>query len=158
MLPRPATLLGLVTVASLAVTGFSGAEVAAKRQRVVINQLENPGRGTFTLLPIDSGPIVDDKGTYTWIHKPAVSGTRDGQGFRRYDSVVTFAGKNGDLVVREIVTLVLAAPGKEAGTGTWKVLRGTQAYASVKGGGRLGAIVGVRQPAPWRYEGFMTSP
>ncbi len=134
------------------------ATLAVKKQRVVINQLESIGRGTFTLQPIDSGPIVSDKGVFTWTHKPAISGTRDGQSFRRYDSVVTFAGKNGDLVVREIVTLVLAAPGMEAGTGTWKVLRGTEAYASVKGGGRLGAIVGARRPDPWRYEGFMTGP
>lgn len=158
MLLRPVTLLGLAAIASLAVTGFSGAELAVKKQRVVINQLEGTGRGTFRLQPIDSGPIVGDSGAYTWTHKPAVNGTRDGQSFRRYDSVVTFAGKNGDLVVREIVTLVLAAPGMEAGTGTWKVLRGTDAYASVEGAGRLGAIVGARRPAPWRYEGFMTSP
>lgn len=82
---------------------------------------------------------------------------RDGQSFKRYVSTVTFAGRNGTLVVREDDTIVAAAVGKDVATGTWRVLRGTDAYAGVTGGGRVAAILGVLDPDPWRYEGFLTS-
>lgn len=154
---RTIGLLALGLAAALTLAGLSAAGPAAKKQRVVVNQLEKPGRGTFKLEP-DPGPIATDKGAYTWTHKPPVTSTRDGQRFKRYDSKVTFVGKNGTFVVREIATLVAAATTYEIATGTWEVLRGTGAYEGVTGGGRLGAIIGVLDPSPWRYEGFLISP
>lgn len=154
---RTIGLLALGLAAALTLAGLSAAGPAAKKQRVVVNQLEKPGRGTFKLEP-DPGPIATDKGTYTWKVTKHTFGAHDGQKFERYVSTVTFVGQNGTLVVREDDFIVEAAVGKKVATGTWKVLRGTEAYAGVTGGGRQAAILGVLDPSPWRYEGFLISP
>jgi len=154
---RTIGLLALGLVPALTLAGFSCAAPAVKKQHVVVDQLERPGRGTFALAP-DPGPVARDKGTYTWVVTKKTTGSRDGQAFKRYVSTVTFVGQNGTLVVREDDTIVDAAVGKSVVTGTWKVLRGTDAYAGVTGGGRQAAVLGILNPSPWRYEGFLISP
>ena len=155
---RPIVPAALGLVAALALAGFSGATTTAEKQRVVFDQRERPGWGTWTLLPINSGPVQADKGKYTWSKTLDKSGLKDGQSYRHVVSTVTFVGQNGTLVVREDDTIVSAAVGKEVVTGVWRVLRGTGSYENVKGDGKLAAALGFGRPDPWRYEGLLISP
>lgn len=155
---RVATL-ALVVCVALGVTSVTGAGTSAKKQRVTIDQDERPEikQGTWDLVVITTGPLEDDKGTYTWRVTSRKTGMKDGQEFERVLSIVTFTGKNGTFKVREDDTLVSVWRGRVV-TGTWKMLSGTGAYAGVKGGGRLAAALGLVSPDPWRYEGFLTAP
>lgn len=146
-------LVGLVVLA-----GIAAATGTAKKQRVVIDMKERPGIGSFELTPYTAGPLEDDSGKYTWVIRSKKTGRTEGQDWERVVADVTYEGKNGTFVAREIDTLVDAALGKRVVTGTWKLLRGTGAYENVKGSGRLAAATGIVNPSPWRYEGFMTSP
>jgi hypothetical protein len=116
------------------------------------------GKGRWSLLPMTSGRVASDKGTYTWKTTIDTKGVKDGQSYRHVVATVTFKGANGSFVVREDDTLVSASASHTVVTGTWKLVRGTEAYAGATGGGRLGAALGFGKPDPWRYEGFMSSP
>ena len=82
---------------------------------------------------------------------------RDGQAIEINDPQATLHGKRGNLVIAFRIEWTEAGHGYSNGGGTWKVVRGTGAYAHVKGGGRsahAGAPSGVMS---WRAEGFLTA-
>jgi len=155
---RRTVALGLLAAVALGLAGSVGATAEPKKQRDIIAQLERIGWGTWSLQPATQGPVTSDRGRYTWMKTLERRNARNGQSYRRVVSTVTFEGANGTLVVREDDVIVSAAVGKEVVTGTWTILRGTDAYEGVRGGGRLAAALGFGRPDPWRYEGFMTSP
>lgn len=150
--------LAVLLASTLALAGLAAAGPSAKKQRVIINQLEDIGKGKWTLLPWTSGPVASDKGTYTWKTTVDRRGMRDGQSYRHVVATVTYVGANGLFVVREDDTLVAASSTHTVATGTWRILRGTGAYEGVTGGGSVVGALGFGRPDPWRYEGFMTSP
>ena len=158
MFVRRLAVLGLGLVCALTITGVTGATATAKKQRVVINMKERPGVGSFTLIPMTQGPLVGDAGKYTWITTSKSKGEQDGQEFERVVATVTYEGKQGTFVVKEVDTLVAVGIGQRVSTGTWKIVRGTGVYAGVTGSGRLAAALGIVSPDPWRYEGFLTTP
>jgi hypothetical protein len=155
---RHVLVTAVFLAAALTLAMVAAASPVAKRQQVVVNQKEGKGKGTFALVPLNPGSLSGDAGTYTWVISSKKAGTADGQGFVRYDSVVTYEGDQGTFVVREVATLVAVAIGAKVGTGTWNVLRGTGVYEGVRGGGRLAAVTGIVTPDLWRYEGFLTAP
>jgi len=155
---RGLSVCALCLVGLLVMAGSSGATTTGKKQRVMIEMKERKGWGTWELTTLTSGPITFDGGKYTWKMHSRTKGVIDGQGYERYAADVTYVGKTGTWVARETGRIVSASIGKSVVTGEWKILRGTDAYARVKGSGRLAAALGIVSPDPWRYEGFMVSP
>lgn len=157
-----ARLTILVAVAAAVVlTSVAAAGPAAAKQRVAIN-MKKPDNGTFVLTPLQAGTLKRDTGTVSLVFKDLATVMREGQRIDVYRNTYTLTGKRGSLSIRERTEFVSVSnekvPGFNftpgVGTGTWKVVGGTDAYAKVTGGGRSGT-----QGQPWlvRQEGFLTS-
>ena len=157
-----AVLAALVTAVTLASVATAGSDVA--KQRVAITVTMSSATGVLTAL--NDGALERDPGTFygDWSHSPDRTVIRDGQKVEIYSAVWTFTGKRGTLMFRERNEWVdvghdLNRDGQPdgIGMGTWKVLRGTGAYARVTGGGRS-AHLGLGRQWVIRYEGFLTAP
>ncbi len=119
--------------------------------------------GTFVLTPLQAGTFNRDSGTASLAYNDPTIVIREGQRINIYRNTYTLRGKRGSLSIRERAEFVSVSnekvPGFDftpgVGTGTWKVVGGTGAYAEVTGGGRSGV-----QGQPWlvRQEGFLTRP
>lgn len=128
-------------VAAAAVTGVATAGHAAAQQRIAIVSPRG-NTGVFVLTPLTSGPITRDSGTATaccWTRRFI---QRDGQAIEIDNPLRTFAGKRGTFVWRASIAWVDAGSGYYVGTGTWKIVRGTGAYAHLEGHGRVAVITG----------------
>ena len=157
---------GLVALVALAaavtLTAVAAAGQEAAKQRVAIN-MKDPDNGTFVLTPLRTGTLKRDSGTVSVVFNDPTTVMRDGQRIDVYRNTYTLMGKRGNLSIRERTEFVSVSnekvPGFNftpgVGTGTWKVVGGTGAYAKVTGGGRSG-----HQGHPWlvRQEGFLTVP
>jgi hypothetical protein len=156
----------LVTVVALAaavtLTAVAAAGPAAAKQRVAIN-MKDPDNGTFVLTPLQAGTLKRDSGKVTLVYNDPTTVMREGQRIDVYRNTYALMGKRGSLSIRERTEFVSVSnekvPGFDftpgVGTGTWKVVGGTGAYAKVTGGGRSG-----HQGHPWlvRQEGLLAVP
>jgi hypothetical protein len=156
----------LVTVVALAaavtLTAVAAAGPAAAKQRVAIN-MKDPDNGTFVLTPLQAGTLKRDSGKVTLVYNDPTTVMREGQRIDVYRNTYALTGKRGSLSIRERTEFVSVSnekvPGFDftpgVGTGTWKVVGGTGAYAKVTGGGRSG-----HQGHPWlvRQEGLLAVP
>ena len=168
----------LVAIAAAVTTTSAGAAApAAAKQRVAITVTILPsGNGVLSPLSFGKGALADDAGTFggNWQSRRASGRNvmRDGQQVDIYTGVVwTLTGKLGNLVLRERtewtdlgqdlnrdgVGFRYGSGADGIATGTWKVVRGTGAYAGVSGGGRSSHL---GQGRRWvaRYEGFLITP
>ena len=129
----------LVTLAmAVTLTSVAAAGPAATKQRVAINMTFH--RSTFVLTPLQAGAVKSDSGTITDkapnAHCRKV--IRDGQEANvckggRW----TLTGKRGTLTIRTPAEWVEPGSGGcGVAFGTWNVVRGTETYAGVVGGGR----------------------
>jgi hypothetical protein len=156
----------LITVVALAaavtLTAVAAAGPATTKQRVALN-MKNPDSGSFVLTPLQAGTLKRDSGKVRLVYNDPTTVMRDGQRIDVYRNAYTLMSKRGSLSIRERTEFVSVSnekvPGFDftpgVGTGTWKVVGGTGAYAKVTGGGRSG-----HQGHPWlvRQEGFLTVP
>ena len=148
-------LLVALTVA-VTLTSVAAGGPTATKQRVTI---ETTGRdGTFTLEPLNAGPIERDSGSQSCTGRDVEGEVmRDGQHAFTHDCRAwTFVGKRGTLVVRSKFAWVSAGT-YDVAPGTWKVVRGTGRYAGATGGGR-NAHVGTATLWEATYEGFLVTP
>ena len=161
MKARYALLVALVAAVTLISVAAAGPDAA--KQRVAISmKLKEMGSGTFVLVPLQSGTLKRDSGTVTVAFNDPTIVMRDGQRVDIFRNTYTVRGKRGTMSIRERTEFVNVSnekvPGFDftpgVGTGTWKVVSGTGAYAKITGGGRSG-----HQGHPWlvRQEGFLTA-
>jgi hypothetical protein len=160
MKARHVVLVALAAAVTLTSVAAAGPEAA--KQRVAIN-IKNPDDGTFVLTPLQAGTFNRDSGTVNLAYNDPTIVMREGQRISIYRNTYTLRGRRGSLSIRERAEFVSVSnekvPGFDftpgVGTGTWKVVGGTGAYAEVTGGGRSG-----QQGQPWlvRQEGFLTRP
>ena len=143
--------------ASPARAASAGAGIS--KQRIVI-QAKGPsgdgsGAGTFVLTARGSGALKSDSGTETstWTERNVI---RQGQDVKLVTWVNTLVGKHGTLVFRARLEHVSAGSGYVIAYGTWKVIRGTDQYADVRGGGRVANVWRVRDVWTERREGVLT--
>jgi hypothetical protein len=113
--------------------------------------------GTFVLTPLTSGSIRRDSGTATACCWTQRSIRRDGQAIDIDSPVLrTFQGKRGTFVWRARIAWVDSGSGYSVGTGTWKIVRGTGAYAHLEGNGRVALVTGANdQGVADRAEGLL---
>ena len=149
---------GLVLLTSVAT-----AYPSAKKQRVEIT-LSGPATNSgqkFVFTPLSAGPLESDSGTVTG-PGPANQRTvtRDGQPAQIVTWVSKQKGKHGSFVVRARIEHIDAGNGFHIGTGTWKFVRGTGAYAGLTGGGRVANawISFGSNGLSERWDGFLTLP
>ena len=82
---------------------------------------------------------------------------RDGQPVEIANFLKTYEGKRGTLTLRIIVEWADAGNGYTIGSGTWKIAKGTKAYAHVEGNGRLAVVAatGSLNDITWRAVGYV---
>lgn len=149
-----AVLVALAIAVTL--TSAAAAVPEAANQRVAIVMTDLPD-GRFVVTPLQPGLVKPDSGsTSVSLSGPNVV-MRDGQQIEIWKNTWTLVGKRGSMTVRERVEWIDAG-GPYIGTGTWKLARGTGAYARIAAGGRSASAGLNRANGDWfvRYEGLYT--
>ena len=143
-----------LVVAAALTTGAAMAGHAAAQQRIAISGgIDYSAR--FVLTPLTSGPIKRDSGRAThccWTRRFI---QRDGQAIEIDNPLSTYEGKHGTFVYRAQIEWIDVEKGYAIGTGTWKILRGTGAYAHIEGHGRIAIVQGNYQAIADRAEGLV---
>jgi hypothetical protein len=135
----------ILVVAATVSAGIATAGAHKKQQRVAI--VLDDASSTFALTPITTGPVKSDSGTYSaccWTRKFR---TRDGQSVEIDDPTLTFTGQSGTFSWHAILRFVDLNNNYTVATSTWKITRGTGAYAHLEGHGRQ-AFVGKGDGTP----------
>jgi hypothetical protein len=151
-----------VFVAAVAFTSVAAASPDEAKQRVQIT-ISGPATNSgqkFVLFALSAGPLEPDSGPTTSVVANQRNVTRDGQPAQIVTWVSTQKGKHGSFVVRARIEHIDAGNGFHIGTGTWKFVRGTGAYAGANGGGRVANAwidFGSRTLSE-RWDGFLTAP
>jgi hypothetical protein len=148
----------LTAVAALAATAATLAAVAsaapvAAKQRVSI---QITGAGTFALTALTPGAVKSDTGAATFCCWTQRYITRDGQSIEIDNPQMTLTGKRGTIVARNQIGWIDVPDGWGVFTGTWKVIRGTGAYAGLAGGGRGAGVALANNNTKATYEGFLS--
>jgi hypothetical protein len=145
-----------LVVAAAVATGAATAGHAAAQQRIAITTPGSIDSGAlFVLTPLTPGPIGRDSGTRTFCCWARRFVQRDGQAIEIDNPVTTFEGKHGTFVWRERIEWIALEKGYSIGTGTWKILRGTGAYAHLEGHGRIAIVDRNYQGVADRAEGLV---
>lgn len=152
----------LTLAASIAlVTSVATAHPNATKQQVAITAGGSTAgfspTGRFVLQPLATGPLESDSGTETSVVASQRDVTREGQRAEIVTWVTTCKGKRGSFVFRARMEHV-HVEGYSVATGTWKVVRGTGAYAGVTGGGRVATVVPPAGRWIERRDGILTLP
>jgi hypothetical protein len=151
---RYAVAATVVAIAAALVVAVAQGGGMATKQRVVIDGNE----ASFTLTPASIGrPLERDSGSVGFCCWTDHTVVRDGQSADITDGpTMTLTGKMGTLVARNHMEWLDIEGGYEIFTGTWRVVRGTGAYAGATGGGR---VAGIQLPSgltKWRRSGVLT--
>ena len=154
-------VLALVALAAgVTLTSVAAAGSEASKQRVAIDM---EGGQSFALYPLQPGALKRDSGPSTVDNSSGDSFMRGGQAVQVYNNVYTLKGKLGSLTIRERLEWVDVSQKNARGfdyrpgvaIGTWKITRGTGAYAKVVGSGRS-AHAGMGKDWFIRQEGYLT--
>ena len=148
-------LTAVAAIAALAVTltAVAAAGPVAAKQRVAIQENAN---GSFVLTPLTPGAIKRDTGTASFCCWTERHIKRDGQDIDINDPRWTFTGKLGTIEGRNQVGFVDLPDGWAVFTGTWKVIRGTGAYAGLSGGGRGAGVALPNSTGKSQFEGLLS--
>ena len=145
----------LLAVAAATVSAVGAAGTAPSDQRIAITAGPSGTGDEFVLRPLGPGRVAADSGTTSaccwsdrWVK-------RDGQEIEINDPLKTFTGKHGTFSYRARIEWVDAGNGYSVGTGTWRIVKGTGAYAQLEGGGRLALSWPPAGLASWRAEGLV---
>ena len=149
----------LTAVAALAATAVTLAAVAAAapvaaKQRVSI-QVTGGADGRFALTTLTAGAIKSDTGVATFCCWTQRLITRDGQSIEINNPQMTLTGKRGTIVARNQIGWIDIPDGWGVFTGTWKVVRGTGAYAGLAGGGRGAGVMLANSDTKATFDGFL---
>jgi len=148
--------LAALAVLAVTLTAVASAGSAKAKQRVAIQIDSTSGEG-FALNPLTSGALKPDTGTVTFCCWTQRFIKRHGESIEINNPRMTLTGKQGTLVARNRIGWIDVPDGLSVFTGTWKVIRGTGAYAGLVGGGR-GAGVDLGDSTDHaQFEGFLSS-
>ena len=153
---RKLVALAILPVAAAALTSIAvaGSSTQPKLQRVVITATAMD-TDRFVLRPLKPGALKADSGVRSaccWTERFVV---RDGQKIEIDDPLVTFTGKLGTFAYRARISWLDAGNGYTIGTGTWKLVQGSGAYAHLQGHGRLAIDWPALGETSWQAEGYV---
>jgi hypothetical protein len=144
-------VLAVVMATAATLAAATAAAPLAAKQRVQL-QLK---ADSFVLTPMTSGDLEGDSGIASaccWTHHYI---TRDGITNEINNPQVTLRGKRGTLVLRNRIEFFDIPGGDAVFTGTWKVIRGTGAYAGIAGGGHGGGVQLASGRTKAMFDGFL---
>jgi hypothetical protein len=144
-----------VVAAAVASMAVAGPSKKPKQQRIVISATASGDPDHFVLRPRTPGPVKRDSGVRSaccWTQRFIV---RDGQTIEIDDPLVTFTGKRGTFSYRARIAWLDAGNGYTIGTGTWKLVAGSGAYAHFKGHGRIASDWPAQDEISWQVEGYL---
>jgi hypothetical protein len=152
-----------VLAAAATLVSVAAASPSAAKQQVEITTWGIASTSSvqkFELIPESSGSLEPDSGTGTSVIASQRTVTRDGQTAEIVTWISTQKGKRGSFVVSARIEHIDAGKGFHIGTGTWRFVRGTGAYAGMKGGGRVANawIAFGSHGLSERWDGFLTAP
>ena len=158
---RYAVPIALAAAVTVTVVAAAGPRAVKQRVQITYGGIASPsstGKFVFTLL--SAGPLEPDSGTETAVVANQRTVTRDGQDTQIVTWISTCKGKRGSFVMRLRIEHIDAGNGFHIGTGTWKFVRGTGAYAGLTGGGRLanGWVDFGSRAISERRDGFLALP
>ena len=145
--------IAVVLVASVTLAVAAGANPSAKTQRVEIKM-----RGSahaWVLTPLTPGAITPDSGIASLCCYTERKVVRDGQAVEINDPTMTLVGKHGILVIRNRIEWTNLPDGWAVASMTWKIIRGTGAYAGVTGGGRGSGVTTLTAKLKAQLEGLL---
>ena len=151
---RKLTAIAALALAAVILTSIAAAGPRAAKQRIAIQENAN---GSFVLTSLTPGAIKRDTGSASfccWTERHIM---RDGQDIDINDPRWTFTGKLGTIEGRNQVGFVDLPDGWAVFTGTWKVIRGTGAYAGLSGGGRVAGVSLANGNTKAQFEGLLSS-
>ena len=147
MRKRLAVAAAALGIAAAGMTAIASAgHTDAATERVAITS-PHGNSDLFVLKPLTPGPIAHDAGTAIaccWTHRFI---QRDGQAIEINNPLRTFTGKHGTFTWRAQISWVDLDNGYSIGTGTFKIVRGTGAYAHLEGHGRIAIVQGLADRA-----------
>ena len=147
------TAAAVLITTAVTLTTAANAEPFAAKQHVAI-QLKTD---SFVLSPMTSGAVKRDTGSSDsccWTRRFI---THDGLTNEIDNPQVTLRGKRGTLVLRNQIEFFDIPGGDAVFTGSWKVIRGTGAYAGITGGGHGGGVQLAGGDAKAQFEGFLNA-
>jgi len=145
-------LAALAAIAATLAAVAAAGPVAAK-QRVEIQIKEG---APFVLTPLTAGAIKPDTGSATFCCWTLRSIMRDGQAIDINNPRWTLTGRLGTIEGRNQIGWVDVPDGWAVFTGTWKVIRGTGAYAGLSGGGRVAGVQLANGNTKVQFQGFLS--
>ena len=134
------TALTALVVTAIVLTGVAIAGGQVTTQRIAITS-HGAAFDTFVITPLAPGAVLRDAGSSSaccWTERFV---TRDGESVEIDNPLKTFVGKRGTFMWRAQISWIDAGTNYIIGTGTWKIVRGTGAYAHLHGGGRLVSLI-----------------
>lgn len=163
-----ALVAAVIATALLAgATAFAASDAAtARRQRVAINMVVNDttDTATFTLHRLRASTLTDelgerlDSGTASRYGAGWSTEDRNGMKVRNVQRRPTLDGKDGTLRLVQTYDESEMQNGVRVQLGTWRIAKGTGAYAGAKGGGRYVAVKTNNRRTVVRQEGWVTLP
>jgi hypothetical protein len=150
----------VVFAAAVTLSSVASASPTAARQRVAIAIKGDTGpNGTFVLSPLQTGALERDAGRAAVALKGPRIVVRDGQKIEKWTLTWTLTGRRGSLTMREHNDWIDTGDAF-IGVGTWKVVKGSGAYAGITGHGRTAHVGHNHGNGAWiiRDEGFLTRP
>ena len=150
---RTLTSVGALAATAAMLAAVAAAGPVAARQEIAI-QVKGE---SFVLNSLTSGVIKRDTGVATFCCWSSRQIRRDGQDIVLNDPQMRLTGKRGTLVLRNRIAWVDIPDGWSVFTGTWKVIRGTGAYAGLSGGGRGAGVQLANSSGKSRFDGFLSS-
>ena len=148
---RKLTGVTAVVAAAATLATVAAAGPTATRQRVGIQVTGS----SFVLTPLTPGAIKPDAGTAAfccWTRRTTI---RDGESIEINNPRMTLTGKQGTLVAQNVIGFVDLPKGWAVFTGTWKVIRGSGAYAGLAGGGRGAGVSPANGDNTAQFEGYL---
>jgi hypothetical protein len=148
----------LAALAAIAATlaAVAAAGPAATKQLVTIRVKDlASGSSSFVLTPSSPGAIKPDSGTASFCCWTQRSTVRNGQSVDINNPQMTLTGKLGTIVARNVIGFVDIPDSWSVFTGTWKVIRGTGAYAGLAGGGGGAGVMLADGKTKAQFEGYL---
>jgi hypothetical protein len=154
---RKLTAVAVLALTAVTLAAVAAAGPAAAKQRIAIQLTTGGTNEPFVLNPLTAGAIKRDSGVATFCCWSSRTIMRDGQAIDINDPQLTLTGKRGTLVLRNRIGWVDIPDGWSLFTGTWKVIRGTGAYAGLSGGGRGAGAQLANSTGKSEFDGFLSS-
>ena len=121
-----------LVLAAVVLAGGATAASAGKQQRIVI--AFQPKSGTFALVPLTSGPILRDSGTYSACCWDAPASSRVTPSRWEIDNpTVAFTGKRGRFTGYERITYVDSDNDYTVATAVWTIAHGYRRLRTPRG-------------------------